>query len=91
MKKLSLLSLLWLTGLLAFVATPIYAQDAEDVINETVNVVNETVDDTIDAVDNVVDDTVDAVDDVVDETEDAVDEVANLEWVEDFNSLFENE
>ena len=91
MKKLSLLSLLWLTGLLAFVATPIYAQDAEDVINETVNVVNETVDDTIDAVDNVVDDTIDAVDDVVDETEDAVDEVANLEWIEDFNSLFENE
>lgn len=90
MKKLSLLSLLWLTGLLAFVATPIYAQDVEDVINETVDVVNETVDNTIDAVDDATDETVGAIDEVIDETEDVVNEVTT-EWIEDFNSLFENE
>ena len=43
MKKLSLLSLLWLAGLLAFFATPIYAQeedvlDAEDLVYESEDV-----------------------------------------------------
>jgi hypothetical protein len=34
MKKLSLLSLLGLTGMLAFIATPIYAQNlADEIVN----------------------------------------------------------
>ncbi len=78
MKKL--LSLFALLGLFGFVATPIYAQEdeaiAEDVVVEA---------------ENVVDEAVDAVDEAVDQTADeAVDDI-NLEWIEDFNSLFENE
>lgn len=77
MKKLSLFSLLGLTGLLAFVATPIYAQEdevvAEDVVVEAENVVDEAIDETADVVDETIDDTI------------------NFDGMEDFNSIFENE
>ena len=89
MKKLSLFSLLGMTGLLAFVATPIYAQEeeatldeeivaeAENIVEETADIVNETVDNTVDAVNETIDETVETVGD--------------LEGIEDFNSIFENE
>lgn len=57
MKKTSLLSILWLAGLLAFVATPSFAQEAEEVAAD---------------VDAVVEETVDTAEDVVADTEEAV-------------------
>ena len=104
MKKL--LSLFGLLGLLAFVATPIYAQEedaalgeenlveAENIVEETADIVNEAVDDTVDAVNEAVDDTVDAVNEAIDETVETVEtvgETVNLEEIEDFNSIFEND
>ena len=50
MKKTSLLSILWLAGLLAFVATPSFAQEAEDVADVDAAVVEETVDEAEDVV-----------------------------------------
>lgn len=43
-KLLSLFSLLWLVGLLAFLATPIYAQDVEDDISSAETAYNEDLD-----------------------------------------------
>ena len=92
MKKLSLFSLLGLTGLLAFVATPIYAQEEEatldeEIVAEAENIVEETAD----IVNETVDNTVDAVNEAIDETTETVGETINLEGIEDFNSIFENE
>ena len=50
MKKTSLLSILWLAGLLAFVATPSFAQEAEEVADVDAAVVEETVDEAEDVV-----------------------------------------
>ena len=90
MKKLSLFSLLGLTGFLAFVATPIYAQMEELTVDDVVVEAENVVDEAVDAVDEVIDDTVEAVDETVDETVVAMDDAMNLDEF-DFNSIFENE
>ena len=99
MKKL--LSLFGLLGLLAFVATPIYAQedavlddvvaDTENVVDETAEAIDDVVDETADVLVEAADETAEAVDATVEEAEDIIDETTDLEWIEDFNSLFENE
>ena len=100
MKKL--LSLFGLLGLLVFIATPIYAQDdnsivddvvaeAENVVDEAVDTVDEVVDETVDAVDETVDNTVDAVEEDVDDTVEVIDEAVDLWKIESFNDIFENE
>ena len=78
MKKL--LSLFGALGLLVFVATPIYAQEEETFV-----------DDVVVEAENVVDEAVDVVDEAIDETAETIDETVELEWIEDFNSIFENE
>lgn len=99
MKKL--LSLFGLLGLLAFVATPIYAQEdavlddvvaeAENVVDETAEAINDVIDETSDVLAEAADETAEAVDATVEEAGDIIDEATDLEWIEDFNSLFENE
>ena len=91
MKKLSLFSLFWLAGLLAFFVTPIYAQDVEDDVDTVDAIVLQAEEDFNYGVDEMWNTLEAAEDEVVNEVEDAVDEVTNLEWIEDFNSLFENE
>ena len=97
MKKLSLFGLLGLTGLLAFFATPIYAQEDEAVLDEE-QIVAEVEDVLVDDVvaDIVVDDELDYwvdEDAVALETveEGTVEGIADLDDVEDFNSIFEDE
>jgi len=49
MKKTSILSILWLAGLLTFIATPSFAQEAEEAVaDEAAVVVEDTVDDAAD-------------------------------------------
>ncbi len=64
MKKTSLLSILWLAGLLAFVATPSFAQEADEVAADVDAVVEETVD--------TAEDVAAEAEDVVADTEEAV-------------------
>ena len=69
MKKLSLFSLLWLTGLFTFFAAPIYAQDlADEIVDGAENIVNEA-EDFVDETENFVDETEDFVNDVYDDYE----------------------
>ena len=100
MKKL--LSLFGVVGLLAFVAMPIYAQEEETVADEVAVEVENVVDETAEAVDVVVDEGVDFVEETADEladdfddavewTAETIEETVDLDGVEDFNSLFENE
>lgn len=105
MKKL--LSLFGALGLLAFVAMPIYAQEeqeatldeqivaeAEDIVADAEDAVEDVaveIADAEEAVEDVVEDTADEMSDALDETGEAIDEATDLEWIEDFNSLFENE
>ncbi len=93
MKKLSLFSLLGLAGLLAFVATPIYAQEEELAVEDVILEAENVVDDAVDVVDEFIDDTVEVVDDTaetVDDTVEALDDTMNLDEF-DFNSIFEND
>lgn len=63
MKKLSLLSLLGLTGMLAFIATPIYAQNlADEIVDWAENLADEIVDGT----ENIVNDAEDAINNEID-------------------------
>ena len=83
MKKLSLLSLLWLTGLLAFIATPIYAQNITDEIFDWAeNLTNEIVDGAEDLADEIADGT----ENIVNEAEDALnDEIDSYDYDYDFS------
>lgn len=100
MKKL--FSLFGALGLMAFVAMPIYAQDdetafddvvveAENVVDDAADAIGETADEAFDALEESADEVVEAFDDVADETAEVVDETVDLEWIGDFNSLFEDE
>lgn len=86
MKKLSLFSLLGLAGLLAFIATPIYAQDVEDEVDAE-NVVTEmSAEDEFNYwfnEENV------ALEDAV--YEDTIEGTIDLDNIENFNDIFENE
>jgi len=86
MKKLSLLSLFWLTGLLAFIATPIYAQDfADEVVDDTENFANEIVV----WAENLADDVEDEIENVVYESEDAInDEIDSYDLNYDFSDMW---
>ena len=98
MKKLSLFGLAWLAGLLAFVATPIYAQEENAVLDdENLVPVSEGLDAEVLAVEvdeptaelNYVEDE----DLVISETadEDIVEGTLDLNNIENFNDIFENE
>lgn len=100
MKKL--LSLFGVLGLLAFVTMPIYAQEdetaaeeitaeAESVVDDTLGAVDVARDETVDFVEESADEVAETFDDVMDETAEAIEETVDLEGVQDFNSLFENE
>jgi hypothetical protein len=95
MKKL--LSLFAILGLLAFVATPIYAQeedavlDDEAIVAEAEDIAGDADVEDTDAEDVAVDD-VDEEDYALETTdEDAIEGSFDLEGIEDFNDIFENE
>ena len=79
MKKLSLLSLLWLTGLFTFFATPIYAQNlADEIVDGAENLADETVDGAENLADEIVVGTENIVNEVADETENIMDEAGDV-------------
>lgn len=83
MKKLSLFSILGIAGLLAFFATPIYAQEEETDLDETMFIA--TAEDVVEEAENVVEDVAadveDIVEDVANETEAAADELSD--WLDE--------
>lgn len=95
MKKLSLFSLLGLAGLLAFVATPIYAQEdeaivddaniiaeADDIIDEAEDVVAEVGEDIVAEAENIAADTEEVVDSAIEGAEDVP-----FLWSEDLENI----
>lgn len=84
MKKLSLFSLFWLAGLLAFFVTPIYAQDVEDDVSIAETSYNDEFDYGVDE---------DGIElEAANEESVDLDEASiNLDEEVDFTSLFENE
>lgn len=92
MKKL--LSLFGLLGLLAFVATPIYAQEEEAVLdNEPIIAEAEEIDAAVDEFNNDVDEAVENVTEEIAEVEDVIEDTADdvAEDIEAIPSFFEDE
>ena len=79
MKKLSLFSLLGLTGLLAFMVAPVYAQEEDVALNDEERIAAEAED--VDAVADEFNEEVEAI------ADDAVAEIEDAEEVEDFAAL----
>ena len=71
--------------------TPIFAQEVENALDDAVVETENFVDDAAEVVDEVIDESVDVADDTVWETVEILEDEVNFEWVDDFNSLFENE
>lgn len=94
MKKLSLFSLLGLAGLLAFLATPIYAQDEDiNLDDEQIVAEAEEVDAIADEFNNEVDEAVEDVTEEIADVEEAIEDTAEdiAEDIEDVPSIFEDE
>ena len=99
MKKL--LSLLALLGLVGFVVTPTFAQEENENLDDEQEIVAEAEDvveddaveiaDVEETVEDVVEDATDEMSDTLNETAEAIDEATDLEWIDDFNSLFEDD